>query len=359
MAELLYREDMDDVRERLTRWWNGEDIGRPVMVVKVTREQPAEAIPTLPTPEGWTGRYSTADFDYRVHLGLRACIHHHYLGEAVPDYAPDLAPNCLALFLGCHGVEFGDTVWCEPCISEPEKAQFRFDPENFYWRFSLDLGKELLRRGRGKFFVSFPDLIEGLDTLEAMRGPEAMLEDLLVRPDWVRECMREITDCYFTCYDKLYEAYRDETGGSVFWMWAPGRMSKLQCDCSAMLGPDTFGEFMVPVLREMTERLDYSMYHHDGPQALVHHDHLLSVPGLDALQWTPGAAYEPVPHRRWWPYYHKTIEAGKKLILDHWVTAEDIPILQREFGEKLKQFALTVEVPTVKEAEALIQSVTD
>jgi hypothetical protein len=33
------------------------------------------------------------------------------------------------------------------------------------------------------------------------------------------------------------------------------------------------------------------------------------------IQWTPGSGAEDVTNRRWWPYYHKTIEAGEKLIL--------------------------------------------
>jgi len=90
---------------------------------------------------------------------------------------------------------------------------------------------------------------------------------------------------------------RDEVGGSIFWAWAPGRMAKFQCDFSAMISPAMFGEFMVPVLREMTERVSYCMYHWDGPGALGHHDHLLSLPRLTMLQWTPGADANKMPTR--------------------------------------------------------------
>ena len=43
MAGLLYREDMDGVRERLTVWWNGGDIGRPAVHITAPRAEPAEA----------------------------------------------------------------------------------------------------------------------------------------------------------------------------------------------------------------------------------------------------------------------------------------------------------------------------
>ncbi|MCX5759424.1 MAG: hypothetical protein NTU83_13140, partial [Candidatus Hydrogenedentes bacterium] len=332
MAGLMYRENMDEVRARLTAWWNGVDIGRPVLLLTAPRETPIERIQALPEPDGWVTHYSTRDFAYRLNLGLRACVDTHYFAEAVPFVSPDLAPNCLALFLGCHGVEMPETVWCEPCVASPEEARFAFDPANAYWDFSYRLGQELMRHGKGKFLVAFPDLIEGLDTLAAMCGSESVLRDLCERPEWVQACLRQITDRYFQGYDPLYDAYRHEVGGSVFWAWAPGRMVKLQCDFSAMIGPDMFGEFMVPVLREMTERVGHSMYHWDGPPALRHHDHLLSIPALDMLQWTPGAGVEVPDHPRWWPYYHKTVDAGKRIYVHTCEGPESLLRMKREFG---------------------------
>ncbi|MBM3500942.1 MAG: hypothetical protein FJX74_19980 [Armatimonadetes bacterium] len=340
MAGLLYREDMDEVRGRLTTWWNGGDLGRPALQIRAPRETPIEEIPALPEPPGWMGQYSMADFEYRVNLAQRACVGTHFLAEAVPYVAPDLAPNCLALYLGCRGVEMPGTTWCEPCFEEPEEARFEFDPDNVYWQFTLRLTGEMLRFGEGKLLLQFPDLIEGLDTLAAMRGTEKLLVDLLERPAWVRSCLRQITDRYFHYYDILYDLMRDEVGGSHFWAWAPGRMVKLQCDFAAMIGPGLFGEFMVPVLTEMTERVGYSMFHWDGPGAIAHHDHLLSVPRLTMLQWTPGAGVEPMEHARWWPLYHKTVEAGKKVILAWVEGAEAVKTLKQEFGPKLKQFMI-------------------
>ncbi|MBI2503637.1 MAG: hypothetical protein HYW07_10450 [Candidatus Latescibacteria bacterium] len=293
---------------------------------------------------------STTDFSYRVNLSARACIHTHYLGEAVPAVAPDLAPNCLALYLGCTGVEMPGTVWCRPCIGRPEEARFAFDPDNFYWRFSLGLGREQKRLGQGKFLLQFPDLIEGLDTLAAMRSTEELLADLIERPAWVHTCLRQITDCYFHYYDLLYDLIRDEVGGSIFWLWAPGRMAKFQCDFSAMISPAMFAEFMAPVLSEMCQRVSYPIYHWDGPGAIPHHDHLLAIPGLKMLQWTPGAGAEPPGHRRWWPLYHKTIEAGKKVF----IAIQDLEALRElkgEFGPLLQQFYLGFGASSPAQAE--------
>jgi len=354
VSGLLYREDMDEVRARLTRWWNGGDIGRPAMQLHARRPEPLERIEPMPEPPGWVTGYSTTHFAYRVNLSARACTQTCYLGDAVPNVAPDLAPNCLALYLGCRGVETPGTVWCEPCMRSPDEARFDYDPGNFYWDFCLRLGREQLSLGRGKFLIQFPDLIEGLDTLAAMRGTEELLVDLIERPDWVQRCLRQITDRYFHYYDILYDLFRDEVGGSVFWAWAPGRMAKFQCDFSAMISADMFGEFMVPVLREMCERVSYCMYHWDGPGALQHHDHLLSIPGLKMLQWTPGDGHEPCWHRRWWPYFHKTFEAGKKVFI--WCDGiETLKRLKREFGQGFKQFLIGMGAESPQHADEILK----
>jgi hypothetical protein len=339
---LQYHPDWDAARERLTIWWNGGDIGRPAMHIHSPLEAPREVIPALPEPEGWITGYSTKSLPYRVNLALRACTGTRYFGEAVPATSPgDLAPNCVALYLGCRGVEMPGTVWCEPCMASPEAARFDYDPENFYWRFTLAATREVADKGRGKFLQQFPDLIEGLDTLAAMRGTEELLEDLIERPEWVSACLRQITDRYFHYYDQLYDLIRDEVGGSVFWAWAPGRMAKFQCDFSAMISPAMFGEQMVPVLTEMCERVSYSMYHWDGPGAIPHHDHLLAIPRLTMLQWTPGAGAEGTWDPRWWPLYHKTLDAGKKLFVS--VTELDqLRAMKREFGPGLKEMLIGV-----------------
>jgi hypothetical protein len=91
-----------------------------------------------------------------------------------------------------------------------------------------------------------------------------LLHDLIERPEWVHSCLHKITDLYFRYYDIVYDPIRDEVGGSVFWVWAPGRVAQFQCDFSAMISPDMFGDFIVQILTEMTERVSYSRYHWDG-----------------------------------------------------------------------------------------------
>jgi len=358
-TQLFYKPDFDETRDRLTTWWNGGDLGRPALQLTVPRAAPIEDIKAMPEPEGWVTHYSTRDFDYRVNVSARACVSTHYLCEAIPVVLPDLAPNCLALYLGCQGVEMPDTVWCRPCFDSPETARFERDDRNFYWDFTLRLARAQLRIGACKFMTGFPDLIEGLDTLAAMRGTEYLLADLVERPEWVHDCLNKITDIYFSYYDELFDLIQCDRGGSHFWAWAPGRMCKLQCDFSAMISPEMFKEFMNPVLCTMTERLDYSMYHWDGPGAISHLDNLLSIPRLNMIQWTPGAGVEPVMDRRWWPLYHRMVDGSKKPILMGFAGLDNLRGIKKEFGDKLKQFMIQIEVDSLEESEEVLRIVSD
>ncbi|MEI6808107.1 MAG: hypothetical protein WCN95_05245 [bacterium] len=357
MANLLYKNDFDVARDRLKTWWDGGDIGRPAIQLMISRKEPREVIPAMPRPEGWIVDYSTSNFDFRLHNCLHSCSRAEFLAEAVPAVSPDLAPNTLALFLGCRGVESPGTVWCEPFIEDPAMAKFEIRRENFYFDFCWRLAKATLQKCNGKFLLCYPDLIEGLDTLSAMRGTETLLMDMIERPDWVHSSLSQITRCYFEVYDEMYEAFKDDRGGTVFWAWAPGRMAKLQCDFSAMISADMFNEFMMPVLREMTGKLDYCMYHWDGVNAIQHHDHLLSLPKLSMIQWTPGAGQPGPSDRKWWPLHHKSLDAGKKLILA--ANKDEMLALKKEFGCQFKDIMLTMWADSKQAAEEILELASD
>jgi hypothetical protein len=206
---------------------------------------------------------------------------------------------------------------------------------------------------RGRFLHQFPDLIEGLDVVAALRGTEPLLYDLFDRPEWVQAMMSRITALYFRYYDVLYDRLRDDLGGSVFWTWAPGRLAKLQCDCSAMLSPQQFIDFQIPVLAEMCQRLSYTIYHLDGVEAVKHLDALLALEDLDVIQWTPGAGRPPVGDPAWYPLYRRILEAGKRVFLLG-LTADQALGLKAEFGPDSRHFLLALWLGDAARGEMLM-----
>lgn len=165
--------------------------------------------------------------------------------------------------------------------------------------------------------MAFPDLIENLDILASLRGSLELLTDLKDHPEHVHRHQRDLLERYFEYYDTFAEIIRDEDGGTVFAafnIWGIGRTCKLQCDMSCMISPELFNEFVLPYLDQQCRRLDNTIYHLDGVNAIKHLDALCSIETLNAIQWTPGAGQPHAGDPCWYPLYQRILDAGKGVL---------------------------------------------
>lgn len=315
---MQFKPDWDSAKQRLAAWWHGEVIDRFVLQVTAPRaERIGPDVPPPDTPAELIDRW--LDPAYRVRNAEQHFSSTWFGGEAFPYFDPHLGPGSLALYVGSEPVFADDTVWYQPCLPDLDnRPPLRVDPANRWWQATKALVNEGLRRGQGRYLAAIPDLIENLDTVASLRGTARLLWDLVDHPRQIRELQREVLEAYFECYDELYAMVSPASDGccfSAFQVWAPGRMAKLQCDFSAMISPAMFEEFVLPYLSEQCERLDYSVYHLDGPDAVRHLDLLLSIPRLNVLQWTPGANQPGVGAEQWFDIYGRARKAGKSLLL--------------------------------------------
>ena len=185
-------------------------------------------------------------------------------------------------------------------------------------------------RAQGRYFVACHDLVENLDVLCSLCGPESACMSMIEQPEWVEQKVLEINDVWFAAYQRIYDIIRDEQGGSTFgafYLWGPGKVAKLQCDCSAMISPQMYRRFVVPALTAQCEWLDNSLYHLDGTQAMRHLDALLEIEALDAIEWTPQAGIEGGGHPRWYDLYRRILDAGKSVQAVNVAHDEVLPLL--------------------------------
>ena len=257
---------------------------------------------------------------------------HAYLAEGVPYFDTQIGPGSLGLILGATGRLDDGTVWYYPCIDDPESyGPIRFRAEGNLWLARhLALIEAGIQRAMGRYLVGIPDLIEGLDTLAALRGDMPLLYDLKERPGWVQERLAEINAAYFQVFDLMAAHVRDASGGnlfSAFRIWGPGKTAKVQCDFSANLSPKMFRAFVVPYLDEQCRWLDYSLYHLDGTNALQHLDLLLGIPALDAIEWTPQAGRPGGGSPEWYDLYRRIRQGGKGVQAVGVELAEVIPLV--------------------------------
>ncbi len=320
-----WKKDWDDAKQRLTAWWRGEVLDRVSLAVYAPANESrfiyesTEKLQEAEAPKTFKERRTS--ILYRILATEHKMANIFYGGEAFPCFNTEIGPGDLALFLGSEPFFHVDTevVWYQPSITDPEKSDpLTFDQDNYWWKFHRQLIAEAVKHSQGRYLVGVPDLIECLDTLASLRGHTQLILDLFRRPKWVHERLREITDLYFIYFEKIYETIRDEVGGNAFSLysiWGPGRTTKIQCDFSARISPAMFKEFALPYLQKQCSRLDFTLYHLDGPDALHHLDQLLKISELSAIQWVPGAGNLPNQSPHWYPLYRKILRSGKRLWL--------------------------------------------
>jgi hypothetical protein len=317
-----YKENWEETKKRFKAWWEHSSIDRPMLRLVARRKEPVEPLEPVEPPK--TPEEFHLDVDRLVKEMRNYCRTHKFLAESFPSLDINIGPGSMATYLGSEPNFAWDTVWYTPCV-EPgwrEWGPLKYDPDNYWWKRHL----ELIRRGqqlaKGDFLINIPDIIESLDILSAMRGPQQFCYDLIDEPEVIKEYIEQIDALYFIYYDAMYDIVKGGDGSSsftAFHVWAPGKIAKVQCDFSVLMSPKQFREFFVPSLRQQCQKLDYSIFHLDGPDAIMHVDALMEVEELTALQWTPGAGNPDGGSERWYPMYDKAKAAGKSL----WIMLEE------------------------------------
>ncbi len=306
-----WKPDWPHAKANWIRYWNRQGMA---IALHPLRQNPIEPLSAPLAPASVEQRW--LDPGYRVANAEYEMAAHAFLAEGIPYFDTQIGPGSLGLILGARAHLDESTVWYYPIIDDPEGARpIRFEPEENIWlERHMKLIETGLQRANGRYGVGIPDLIEGLDTLAALRGDMPLLYDLKERPGWVKERLGEINAAYFQVFDLMFGRVKDADGGntfSAFHIWGPGKTAKLQCDFSANISPRMFRTFVSPYLAEQCAWLDYSLYHLDGTTALQHLDLLLDVPALNAVEWTPQAGRPGGGSPEWYDLYRRIKRGGK------------------------------------------------
>jgi hypothetical protein len=314
----MWKSNWPQTQRRFNDWWNRKgfmigmwgapDTGRPLHA----------DVPEPTPPSSLEERYCNAS--YRAALAEYTLSRSAFPAEVLPLASTDIGPGSLGLFCGCTPGFADSTVWFYPSIEEdpePERLPpLRFDKANPWWRITDSLIEASVERAAGRYLTACPDLLENIDILSSLRGPQTLMVDMLERPEWVEQKVWEINQLWFEVYQRIYDRIRLPDGSSAFgafYLWGPGKTAKVQCDASAMFSPAMFRQFVLPALSAQCDWLDHSLYHLDGTQALCHLDTLLGIEGLDAIEWTPQAGIEEGGHPRWYELYRRILRAGKSV----------------------------------------------
>ena len=331
-----WKPNWNETQRHFIDWWNRKGLvlgmwGAPLAATPragFPQPAPAGSVAMSYTDTAWRAR------NIHYELSRRA-----FRADTLPMADINLGPGSLALYLGSEPGFTPETIWFSHVFKETDTPEslppLRFDPENRWWKMTETQLRQCRELAADFYMVGCPDLVEGLDILATLREPQTLLVDMIERPEWVESKLAELNRIWFEVYDRIYDLIKLPDDSSAFWafyVWGPGRTAKVQCDLAAMISPDMFARFAVPSLAAQCERLDYSMYHLDGTQAVCHLDHLLGIEALDAIEWTPQSGIESGGSPRWYDLYKRILAAGKSVQVMSVKPDEIIPLLDTVGG---------------------------
>ncbi|HJX70515.1 MAG TPA: hypothetical protein VJ346_01140 [Bacteroidales bacterium] len=326
---LTWKQNWDESKKRYLDWWNGKGLVISMWEHLDKDGKPHESV-TPPLPPKDINQY-WFDPDWRA-----AYLHYRlskssFKADILPVANTHLGPGSLSAILGAELEGGEDTIWIKH--REDFGDEIVFDEKNKWWQLHLDLLKACKRYSQGKYFVGCPDLIEGLDTLASLKGIQPVLTDMLLRPEVLKNQLQKINEIYFRVFNTVYEIIRegDEMAFCYFSIWGPAKVSKLQCDISVMISEEDFRNFALPYLREQCQKIDYTLYHLDGVDAIRHLDAVLEIEELNAVQWTPGEGEPQGGDKQWYDLYKKILAKGKS-VMPCWVETHELKPLLDNVG---------------------------
>lgn len=320
-----WKENWEESRQHYLDWWAGKGLVISMWEQLEKDGAPHEHVPP-PAPARDLQQY-WFDPEWRSTNLHYLLSRSSFKADILPVANTHLGPGSLAAILGAELEGGEETIWIRPQTEQGDAIVL--DPSNRWWQLHLDLIKACKRRAQGRYYVGCPDLIEGLDTLAALRGTQAVLLDMMDDPDALAQQVQVVNDVWFQVFDRIYQEINEngEMAFCYFSIWGPGRVAKLQSDISIMMSPASFCRFVQPFIRQQCGWLDYSLYHLDGVGAIRHLDALLEIEELNAIQWTPGAGQPQGGDPCWYDLY-KRIRNAEKSIMPCWVEVNELqPLL--------------------------------
>jgi len=365
----MYVEDWGRVRERFIKWWAREPLDYPLMKI-IARGKPHDKS-RLARVEAYADAADMYTNTEKMIANFRnSCETHYFLEDSFPSFSMNFGPGSLALYVGSEPVFTHDTVWFTETMKDiDDQAALRYDPDNRWWAKHRGMFVKAMELAGGDFLVDIPDIVENIDILAALRGPQNLCYDLMDEPESVKKALSRLNAIYFNYYDAIYDIVKEPDGSSAytaFAIWGPGKTAKVQCDFNVMMSPAQFREFVLPGLQEQCGKLDNCIFHLDGPDAIKHAPAIMEIENLNALQWTCGEGNPDAGSERWFSLYETVLDAGKNLWLmiydggpEDW--AKSAARLVKRYGPdkfflRLPTFETKTEayrfIETVKEASA-------
>ncbi len=334
---MKYKPDFEQAQQYWDAFWAHELIDRPCTIIFAKKNEEHLTMPRLQAVED--------DFEVSFSATEKYLENTAFLAEAMPGFRPGFGPDQMAAFLGMPlkiSPDSKDTSWTEKIVDNWKNfTPLRLDENNKTWQRMLDFHKTAEKFCDGKCQMLNIDLHSNIDCLEAMRGAEKLLFDIIDQPEIIDELMKQIRPIYKQIYNELwrYGGKKQIGSNSGMQLYSRGKTDYIQADFTCLLSPDMFRKFALPAIKEEAAFLDDAAFHLDGPDALKHLDDILTVKEIKVVQWLPGAGRKP--NYEWPEVIEKIQAAGKATIL--YGNCEEIKSFHGKYKPELSVYHVTAD----------------
>lgn len=344
--------DWENAQTRLEAFWQNEIIDRPC--IQIYAPAPAEDFADIEPIKDCDNEALWNHPETLFHNFRADYMRTRYMGENLPVLYPKW-PG-VEIMLGGSALYDKETIWIKPGVEtildlDADRVCMEHPiVDSFLAKLSY-----CAEQGREEAFIGMPSMCVPGDTIATVCGYENLLMDLIEDPEKIMDAEKKMTEFWKKMYDAVYDTINQHMKGSCCWLpaWYPGRCALLEFDMAAMISKEMF-QLYLPYLLERAEYVEKSIYHLDGPDALVHLDTLLAQKEIDAIQWEPGVASENILD--WIPVMQKIQAAGKGLYV---AGPRYRPEAVLELLKNLKPegLILPVSVSSIEEGERFLETV--
>ncbi len=305
MLELC--EDFTNITKRFEAWWAHELLDRPIFIASANSrpERPiTRRLDLRDQPERWF------DAKYQDMLQL------YRRGDMLPNIRVDFGPALLASVFGGERRFEADTAWTSDFINDQwSNTHWDFSTDQGWWKKMTQLLEMVSIAAAGRFAVCSPNLGGSGDILLTLRGATSLCLDVIDQPDQIEQAIQSIYPAWLHAFQELNRIPAEKGAEVIHWLslWSSQPYLIAECDFSYMIGQKPFECLFLPDIARQAAAVKRAVYHLDGPGCTRHIDALLSLPELDAIQYTPGV--ENPSALAWVELFHKIQARDKSLLV--------------------------------------------
>jgi hypothetical protein len=334
---MILKEDMEEAKDRMEKWWNKEPTDRPVLSYSYARPDVIDFV----NLDSWHLGKNNDDIKgycdiFETHIKQMV-----WGGEKIPSLFINYGPGIMAAVLGVTPEFRKRTVWFDKPTDIKEIVdvleQAKINQNNEWYNRLIRVTEYAANRSQKSglnYSVSTTDIGGVLDILSSFLKPTRIILAMKRNPEIIDTCRSIILEKTLKVYDDLVNIQKKYNLGINAWLdvWCPKTWYPMQCDFAYMLSPKYFKRFALPDLIEQAEHMDYSIYHLDGEPQLAHLDDLLEIEALTGIQWVPGTQGGNMSDEKWIPVYNKIQKGGKNIVMS--VAGTEFAEMYRRYEKK-------------------------